>query len=238
MGALFWQLNDAWAGHSWSCIDSAGRKKPAWYAIRRSFAPRLLTIQPFDGRLRLCAINDEADDWNITARVRRMRMDGATVAERIVRLSAAARGVQRSDDLASIVGEARERRREFIIVDGTETERDGHVRACWFFERDRELLYPEPRFRTSVMRDGADFLLTLRAEGLLRDVVIAVDRLHAQAEVDDNVITMLPGEERCWRIRAGGRVEVDGAVAQRWSQSPVLMCANSFGAGRLPVGHT
>jgi beta-mannosidase len=37
MGALIWQLNDAWPGFSWSLIDSEGKPKPAYFAVREAF---------------------------------------------------------------------------------------------------------------------------------------------------------------------------------------------------------
>ncbi|MFZ9916063.1 MAG: hypothetical protein ACO3IB_12110, partial [Phycisphaerales bacterium] len=49
MGALIWQWNDVWAGHSWSLVDVAGRRKPAWDAVRRACAPRVLSIEPTGG---------------------------------------------------------------------------------------------------------------------------------------------------------------------------------------------
>ena len=39
MGTLFWQLNDAWPGPSWSAIDYLGRWKPAMHAVQKAFAP-------------------------------------------------------------------------------------------------------------------------------------------------------------------------------------------------------
>ena len=45
-GAIWWQLNDCWPVTSWAVVDGDGRRKPAWYALRRAFADRLVTVQP------------------------------------------------------------------------------------------------------------------------------------------------------------------------------------------------
>jgi beta-mannosidase len=37
MGVLIWQFNDAWPGMSWSLVDSDGRPKPAYEAVREAF---------------------------------------------------------------------------------------------------------------------------------------------------------------------------------------------------------
>lgn len=63
-GALIWQLNDAWPGLSWSLIDSAGREKPAYYAVQRAFAPRLIEIVPFNDQPHLVVINDTDEPWS------------------------------------------------------------------------------------------------------------------------------------------------------------------------------
>ncbi|MCC6676453.1 MAG: hypothetical protein IT436_04855 [Phycisphaerales bacterium] len=62
-GALIWQLNDAWPGLSWSLIDSAGREKPAYEAVKRAFAPRLIDVFPIEGRDHLVIINDTGESW-------------------------------------------------------------------------------------------------------------------------------------------------------------------------------
>lgn len=63
-GALVWQLNDAWPGFSWSLIDSAGREKPAYYAVKRAFADRLCETISIEGVLFDVAINDTDEPWS------------------------------------------------------------------------------------------------------------------------------------------------------------------------------
>ena len=38
-GSIIWQLNDCWPVSSWSLIDSDNKPKPAYYFVKRSFAP-------------------------------------------------------------------------------------------------------------------------------------------------------------------------------------------------------
>ena len=47
-GTIVWQLNDCWPVTSWAAVDGDGRRKPLWYALRRAYADRLLTVQAGD----------------------------------------------------------------------------------------------------------------------------------------------------------------------------------------------
>ena len=69
MGTIMWQLNDCWPVTSWAAVDGDGRRKPLWYALRRVFADRLLTIQPRDGGLALIAVNDGREPWDLAGTV-------------------------------------------------------------------------------------------------------------------------------------------------------------------------
>ncbi len=43
-GSLVWQLNDCWPATSWALIDVDGRRKAAYHAVRRAFAPTLASF--------------------------------------------------------------------------------------------------------------------------------------------------------------------------------------------------
>ncbi|MFM7824028.1 MAG: glycoside hydrolase family 2 protein, partial [Bacteroidota bacterium] len=49
MGTLYWQLNDVWNGASWSTIEEDGTWKAAHYALKRLYAPSLLSYRFANG---------------------------------------------------------------------------------------------------------------------------------------------------------------------------------------------
>lgn len=214
MGVLFWQLNDVWAGHSWSAVDVAGRRKLLWYAARRAFAPRLLTIQPMDGQLRLVLVNDTDDEWTASALVRRVDFDGRVLGEASYSCDVARRGVHLTGDLASQVGGAERKTREVIVADC-----DG-LRATWYFAQDRELDYPQPQFAGEIERNGAECRVRITAQTLLRDVCFQFDRVWPSAEMSDQLITLLPGESASFSLT--GDIPPSAEIYRR----PLMWCAN------------
>ncbi len=224
MGLLFWQLNDCWSGHSWSAIDVAGRRKPLWYAARRAFADRLLTIQPAGDALAVFTVNDHDAPWAPVVTVRRLGFDGTVLATERVEPAAAARAVGRAV-LSASLATPDERAAELLVA-----EADGE-RSLWYFAHDRELAYPAPDLSDEVGRAGRHTVLHIHADALIRDLVIAADRLEKGATVDDQLLTLLPGETAELRIAADRPLDADALGCP-----PVLLCANRFGARRSEPG--
>jgi beta-mannosidase len=224
MGTLYWQLNDCWPGvTSWSCIDGDGRPKPLWYATRRFYAPRLLTIQPSDPatyklgeHLTLFAINDTDEPWDAAVQIRCLnfvtggkRQGGR--AHHIV----PPRSVGEFQLYGEPFGNPRDPQRELIVCDV-----DEH-RAFWFFAADKDLSFPKPQFDAE-WNDGR---LTIRAKSLLRDVCIFVDRLNLADTVSDQLVTLLPGESFTFEITSSREL-----TKEQLTTPPVFRCVNSFGA--------
>jgi beta-mannosidase len=224
MGALVWQLNDCWACQSWSLIDSGGRPKPAWYAVRRAFAPRLLTVQPMGqgGRpagpreaLAAVLVNDTDEPVDGECRVRRVAFVGGTLAEEARPLGAPARGVASLAGLLDLVGQPADPRSEALVVEWA------GLRSVWWWGRDRELDLPGAPLAATIVERGERVLVRLHARALARDVILATDLLGEDARGADNCFTMLAGESREIEIEGADR---DPAMARRPGE--VVRCAS------------
>jgi beta-mannosidase len=56
-GVLVWQLNDCWAVTGWAIIDSEHRKKPAYYAVKRSLAAMTVNLWAMAHETEVWAVN-------------------------------------------------------------------------------------------------------------------------------------------------------------------------------------
>jgi beta-mannosidase len=188
MGTIWWQLNDCWPATSWSVVDSGGCAKPAWYALRDAYRPRLLTVQPRGDALVLFAVNDSDSRWSAHGSVRRMSFAGEVIAESEVALDVEP-GSLGSMELLGAIGRPGDAASELIVVDA------GGERTFWWFLPDKSLGLEPPRLsaRSAFVVDG-DIELTVVAENLVRDLMIMPDRLAAGALCDRQLITLLPGE--------------------------------------------
>jgi len=63
MGSLFWQYNDCWPVTSWSVQDYFGRKKLAWYGLKRLYEPILVSIQETTDSIFVWITNETAQDF-------------------------------------------------------------------------------------------------------------------------------------------------------------------------------
>ncbi len=100
-GALVWQWNEPWPGVSWSLIDHDAVPKAAWYRLRTSFAPVLLSLrQPGVGQpVELWASNSARTEWtgNVVAEL-------ATFADDAVLEATTVEGIRLAAGASRIIG--------------------------------------------------------------------------------------------------------------------------------------
>jgi len=224
-GVLFWQLNDCWAGHSWSAVDAAGRRKPLWYATRRAMSPRLLSIHAVDGVPMLFGVNDTDKGWEGEIVSRRIGFDGVMLAEHRGHVRIGPRVAGSLWNMECLLGRASDVTRELLIAEAREgggeaAGQPGFERALFFHRPDHELAYPRGvcDVRVSVTSEGVR--LSLVARTLIRDYVLAPDQVDSAATASDNLITLLPGEEAVIDVRTA--IE----ASQAWRSAPAPQWVN------------
>ena len=179
-GAIYWQLNDCWPAISWSVVDSRGRRKLAWYALRASFAARLLVITMTDGRPTLVALNDTDEPWYTTAAVQAVLPSGADSAEQFA-LGVAPRSSTRLT-LPAPPGA------QLVVVDV-----DGHRATRWLID-DLAVDLPAHDVDVSSVAGPGWASVTVRARGLARDVCLLAELALPDAVVEPQLVTLLAGE--------------------------------------------
>jgi beta-mannosidase len=219
-GTVLWQLNDDWPVTSWSAVDGDGRRKPMWYALRRVYADRLLTIQPLDGGLGVVAVNDGGETWRAEFDVVRLSFTGEPRAKTTIGVQVAPGGavtVPLPPDVAGTDDPAA----ELIVADSDAG------RALWFFAEDVDLAYPAARFDVAVRPvpagSAAGLAVDVTARSLLRDVTLFPDRLDPDATVDEQLVTLLPGETTTFTVDTTRPLDPAALAAP-----PVLRCANDL----------
>lgn len=79
-GSLFWMYNDCWGEVGWSIVDYYLARKPAYYFVKRAFAPVKLLLRPVEGtagRARLLGCNDGAQDLQLELELGYFAFDGS-----------------------------------------------------------------------------------------------------------------------------------------------------------------
>lgn len=219
-GSIYWQLNDCWPVTSWAVVDGAGRRKPAFHALRHANAPRMLTVQPRDGRPHLLVVNDTGTSWTVRATARRSRLDGDVLQEQRFDLDVAPRSVAAVPLPPALVtpGEAAE---ELLTVDA-----DG-VRAVHPFAEDKDTAWDPDPLTATVTAEPGGYAVHVRARTAARDVILLADAVAPDAVVDDGLVTLLAGETRTFTVRTARTLDPADLL-----RPDVLRTANVFGTRR------
>jgi beta-mannosidase len=211
-GAVVWQLNDCWPAISWSAVDSAGRRKPVWHTVRRSFATRLALVlaAPDGGGHVLHLVNNSSEPWSARPLVARLGLDGQTRARWSQSLTVPAGQVLSVPlplEVAPAPGPGELPGRglagdEILLVEADARAPDPAGRRV-LARPDRQLELCPADFMVETSPDPAGARLQVTARSLVRDLLLQADRLGAVA--DAGPVTLLPGETWECLVQGAGR---------------------------------
>ena len=220
-GAVVWQFNDCWPVTSWAAVDSAGRRKPLWYALQAAYDPRLLTIQPRGHGLAAVAVNERTLFWRAKISGRRLKLDGTVLAEFEFWRLLCDRFEAKEFPLPENIVRPDLPKDEVIVVEMLDR------RALHYFVEDIELALPVPRLAVDVTGTEGGYAVKVTAENFLKDVCLMADRLDPDAVVDTMLVTLLPGESHVFAVKTAKVISANDIVV-----GTVLRSANDLVAGR------
>jgi beta-mannosidase len=195
---LVWQLNDCWPAVSWAAVDGDGRRKPLWYALRRVFADRLLTLQPLDdGATELVAVNDGPAAWPATVELTRQDFEGRVKGKGAARLDVPPGG-RAAVRLGEEVAAPGDPRREVLVA------RAGGLEAFRWWAEDRELDLPAAAPSVTVAERPGGWDVHVRTDVLVKDLALLADKAAPDAVVDTMLVTALAGTSVTFRVEGRG----------------------------------
>ena len=215
---------------SWAAIDGEERPKPLYYALKKVFAPRLLTFQPraSDGSLdvagtaHLVAVNDTDARWSETLTFTRMALDGTELAVATAHLSAGARETVTIEVPAHVL-EAADAGAELLVADAGYPGDAEHVRAVWTFAEDKDIAYEAAPFSATARAVDGGYQITVRATGFVRDLTVLADKVDPGAVADSALLTLVAGDTAVVTIASGSELDPAQFLAPN-----VLVSVNSL----------
>lgn len=193
MGTLYWQLNDCWPGPSWSTIDYHGRWKAAHYALKRLYAPILVTTELQDQNWVVHVVSDllEAKTGNLSLKLLSFNGDSiktftkqipippqsSTVALRLSNL--AWTGLDPSTTFLETC----------LEVEGKVVSTDIN-----YFEPPSYQKLATPQIDYTIHKEAGRCWVTLKSNTLVRNLEIKGGKDEA-LRFSDNYLDLLPGHE-------------------------------------------
>jgi beta-mannosidase len=232
MGSLYWQLNDVWPGTSWSGIDWYGRWKALQFHVRRFFAPVAVAALRQGGTTTVSLLSDRTRALRGTLRLRVFDIgDGRLLREERTPVELpplAATVAMRRDDAQLLAGA--DPRRSVAVFD-LDVEGEPASRGVVWFAHAKDIAWPEPDLQSSLVRDGGGYRLQLVSQHPVR--ALWVDFGDLDAELQDNALTLVPGERVSLRVSSSESLAALRGALRLRSLADALPSPES-GAGTNP----
>ncbi len=211
-GALFWMYADCWGEVGWTIVDYYLDRKPAYYAVKRAFAPQRLILRREGSALGVMLTNDTPLDCRIPVQVGFVSFDGSSRDLQTVVLSADAFSRSWVElDCSLDRGTGPDAEGLIVAIPETDAILPGILRATEF----RNLRLRLPSLDLTVGETDDDTArVTVSSDSYAHAVHL---ELPDGALPEDDYFDLLPGERRTITIRGIRRSDVDrvraGAVS-------------------------
>lgn len=188
-GFLNWMFNDIWPTGTWSVVDYYMDKKPAYYAMKRSFEPQMLALLRVEDDYHLCCANDSLQTMEYTVLVSSHRYDGTVLWQESIPVKVEGGG-RLMAKLPRHYAEG-----DYLLA-AAQGEDQKALRDIYHLGRYREE-WPESRYSVAMEQTEDGVRVHLKAHSFVHCV-----KLYGGegATYEDNFFDMAAGEKRTIRI--------------------------------------
>ena len=198
-GALIWQINDCWPVISWSLVDYYGRRKPAYYYVRRAMAPVALSLAIDGETLSGWVVNDTLKPVEAEVEIGAALVSGEVIGRREGTMTVAANEARQVIGVS--LGELGVREASRTVVSGVLRER-GRVLAQQVLPlvpfKDLELR--RARLTPEVWREQDAVYLKVSAE--VPTFAVCLGHSDPAVVLQDNYLDLCPGLPNEVRLQA------------------------------------
>ena len=197
MGTIFWQFNDNWPVASWSSIEYGGKWKLLNYEAKRFYAPVISAVyKDENNHYPLYITSDLIQECQAMLTVEKRHISGELLEKRTdTHHLAPGQSLQIIKDCQHKF--AIDPQEHFLEIYLEVTTPDGgrfHHRNSAFFAPFKDMILPETKIKTEIIRRCNEFVITLSASGTA--LFTALDLPGYKGIFSDNNFTLLPGKMR------------------------------------------
>ncbi len=210
MGTMYWQLNDCWAGPSWSTIGFDGAWKPAHYALQRLYAPLLMVLNAENDSIKVNIVSDNvAMPCNLQVRLKDMSGKIMADYQHVIDLKKGS-GSYLAIPQNALMGDIDPSQHFLEVV--LHAGRKVLATEFLYFGPPHQLELSDPDFSYQVDKIQGGFTVKLEAHNLIKDMEIQIVDLEARPS--DNYFDLAPGQTK-WITITTNEIETEKELLKR-----------------------
>ena len=195
LGSTYWQVNDNWPVASWSSIDSLGNWKALHYAMKRAYAPVLLSCRE-EGHSSEVYVSTEGKDGfegQLYWALKNLKGEVIREGNKKVSLPPCRSLMVESLDFSAELKDGLDRERYLSLsLKGDHDSKE--YRVCTWFVRYKMITLRDPKLVLAVKETEKDWEIQISSSGFAK--FVEVDLKSGSCLFSDNYFDMDPGETR------------------------------------------
>ena len=187
MGTLFWQLNDAWPGISWSVLDYDLNEKFDWKIIKDAYAPVILSSTIKRNNIAVVGISDLPHDTTIEVGISISDFYGKDIFDTLIKASLKGSSSENICSFKFPMIFSDNNHRKYFLRTQIKNKISPFENIC-FFTETKNLALPDPE----ISMDRNSTYLGVSARNFVRIMMVEIELKNGKI-LSFPVLNLLPG---------------------------------------------